>query len=537
MKPQNMRVGVKLVLGFAVVLLQLILVSVLGYTSIARMDERMDQLVEGNMRKTGLLHAMSDMVHQGAEVLRTVIIASDGKTLDAEIARLPTITERYIQSAKLLAALEQTPEGGAAQRRIQGAMEAALPVDMQVVKLVTEGRKSEASALLMERADPLTAVWRHALDDGIRLMQHANASAVAQAKAASEGTRKLLVALCTIAVLIGSGLAWLITRDLLRQLGGEPAYAAGISRVIAAGDLTVEVHPQGGNSNSMLHALELMRDDLSRIVKQVRSGTETMGVATGEIASGIQDLANRTEHQAAALQDTVKLVGQLTDTVRNNTEHAQRATALAGQSSLVSEQGGAAVARVVTVMDAIHASSRKVADIISVIDGIAFQTNILALNAAVEAARAGEQGRGFAVVAAEVRTLAQRSATAAREIKQLIAESVDHVERGTGLTDEAVRTMAVIGVSIGEVSGMIKKVFQTSQQQSKGIDLLNQSIQQIDSVTQQNAALVEEASAAAASLDQQAAGVSRLVSVFKVRKPQHGHGGQEPAMLAVPMRD
>ncbi|MES2258003.1 MAG: methyl-accepting chemotaxis protein [Pseudomonadota bacterium] len=531
---QNMRVSVKLLLGFSVILAQLLLISLLGYMAITQIDARLDNIVGGNMRKTELIHAMSEAVHLGAETMRTVIIVSDVKVLDGEIAKLPQITARYMAAAKLLAGLEKTAEGKAVQLRIHKAMEAALPVDMQVVTLAREGHESEAAELLMSRAEPLTLVWREALDDNIRLLQQSSQRDVGEAKASFTRIKTVAAALCIAAAAIGVLVAWIITRDLLARLGGEPEYAAGIARSIAAGDLTVEVATRRSDATSMLYALKMMRDDLSRIVTQVRTGTRTMDLATKEIASGILDLSSRTERQAGALQETVMLVEQLTAAVKTNAENARHANELAGQSSDVASQGGDAVGRVVDVMEAIQGSSRKVADIISVIDGIAFQTNILALNAAVEAARAGEQGRGFAVVASEVRTLAQRSAAAAREIKALIGDSVQHVERGTELAHQAGQTMTQIGARIREVTGIMGNISAASQQQSAGIDMLNKSILQIDNVTQQNAALVEEASAAAASLDQQAAGVSKLVSMFNVEESSAGSTRRTVPRLAIP---
>ena len=307
-----------------------------------------------------------------------------------------------------------------------------------------------------------------------------------------------------------------ISRGLLKQLGGEPGYAADIVSEIAAGDLTVDVKIRPGDSSSLLFAMKSMRDSLAQVVGEVRQGTDTMATASSQIAAGNLDLSSRTEQQASALEETASSMEELTSTVRQNADNARQANQLAASASEVAAKGGAVVSQVVDTMGSINASSRKVVDIIGVIDGIAFQTNILALNAAVEAARAGEQGRGFAVVASEVRNLAQRSAAAAKEIKELIGDSVSKVDIGAKLVDQAGATMSEVVDSIKRVTDIMSEITAASQEQSAGIEQVNQAIGQMDQVTQQNAALVEEAAAAAASLQDQAGNLSQVVSVFKL---------------------
>ena len=309
-----------------------------------------------------------------------------------------------------------------------------------------------------------------------------------------------------------------ITRGLLRQLGGEPEYAAGITRRIAEGDLAIGIELRKGDNASLLHGIRTMRDNLARIVGDVRAGTDTIATASSQIAAGNQDLSARTEEQASSLEETAASMEELSSTVKQNAENALQANQLAASASEVALKGGAVVAQVVDTMASINDSSKKIVDIISVIDGIAFQTNILALNAAVEAARAGEQGRGFAVVAAEVRNLAQRSAAAAREIKALIGDSVDKVTAGNKLVVDAGSTMDEVVASVRRVTDIMGEISTASQEQSAGIAQVNQAISQMDAVTQQNAALVEEAAAAAESLQDQAGKLSQVVGLFRLER-------------------
>ncbi|NHZ95156.1 methyl-accepting chemotaxis protein [Massilia sp. CCM 8734] len=328
--------------------------------------------------------------------------------------------------------------------------------------------------------------------------------------------RTLMLALSIGSLIVGVGLGWRITRRLTRQLGGEPAYAVQVAGAIAAGELSGAIAIRPGDTSSLLHAMETMRAALAGIVIEVRSGTDTIATASAQIAAGNLDLSSRTEEQANSLEETASSMEELTSTVKQNADNARDANQLAVSASEVAERGGAVVSQVVHTMASINDSSRKIADIIGVIDGIAFQTNILALNAAVEAARAGEQGRGFAVVASEVRNLAQRSAAAAKEIKTLINDSVDQVDAGGKLVDQAGVTMAEIVASITRVTVIMSGIASASMEQTAGIEQVNMAISQMDEVTQQNAALVEEAAAAAGAMQEQAATLAQVVSVFKL---------------------
>jgi methyl-accepting chemotaxis protein len=333
-------------------------------------------------------------------------------------------------------------------------------------------------------------------------------------------------ALLAVVGLLLTGVVALIVRSALRTIGGEPEAAAEIARQIAAGNLDAHVPVAVNDDSSLMAAMRTMRDGLANIVSQVRQATDTISTASSEIASGNMDLSTRTEQQAGALQQTASSMEELTSTVRQNADNARQADTMAGSASGIAVRGGEVVARVVGTMEDIHAASKKIVDIIGVIDGIAFQTNILALNAAVEAARAGEQGRGFAVVASEVRSLAQRSAAAAKEIKALIDDSVGKVDAGTRLVGEAGATMREVVGSVQKVTDLVAEISAASSEQTGGIEQVNRAIAEMDNATQQNAALVEEAAAAAHAMQEQAARLSELVRVFRMK-------GEAPAAAAM----
>jgi len=340
-----------------------------------------------------------------------------------------------------------------------------------------------------------------------------NIDTTAQADAAFNSARVVLSVSVLLALLVGALVTFWLVTSITRPLGA----AVSVAQAVAAGDLRCELVVSGKDETAqLLRALKYMNSNLSKIVSEVRLGTETIATASSEIATGNQDLSTRTEEQASSLEETAAAMEELTATVQKNADSTQHANKLAADAAGVAVKGGAMVAAVVDTMEAIEQSSNKIVDIIAVIDGIAFQTNILALNAAVEAARAGEQGRGFAVVASEVRTLAQRSATAAKEIKELIGDSVSKISSGTNLVGGAGNTMQEIVTAVKQVAVIMDEITRANQEQSIGIDQVNRAVVQMDSATQQNAALVEQAAAAAESLKNQAASLAQTVSVFKL---------------------
>ena len=342
--------------------------------------------------------------------------------------------------------------------------------------------------------------------------------------------RRVLWTMIFTAVVVVACLAlvsWFVVRAIWQQLGGEPEYAREIARAVAAGDLAMDIHTDAKDSTSLLVALKDMRARLATMVAEIKGSAETIALASAEIASGNADLAGRTESQAASLERTARAMDELTGAVRQNAANANEANTLVVNATDIATRGGQVVGGVVATMGDINTSAKKIVEIISVIDGIAFQTNILALNAAVEAARAGEQGRGFAVVAGEVRNLAQRSAAAAKEIKELIGDSVSKVNAGSALVDQAGVTMGQIVESVKKVQDIMVEIAMAGQRQSEGIEDIGRAIDSMDEMTQQNSALVEEASAAAESLTEQTGQLTGALSVFKL-----ADAGQAPALTA-----
>ena len=516
MASKHMKVGTKLGLGFGLVLVLLLSIAALGVVNMSTIHAKLDRVVNENAVKTELVGRMSEAVHIVARVSRSVVLLDNDAAIANEMNKVASARKAYDEARDRLAAMPANAAGVAIRDRIAGMQNASRALNNKVFELARAHDDVAATEVLMKQAGPVTQQWQDAMAEYAALQRATNQSDADAASTAYARARTMMLALSALAVAIGVVASVLIARNLLRQLGGEPDYASDIAGRIAAGDLTVAVDTRHDDNHSMLHAMKMMRDALSAIVTEVRTGTQTIAAASTQIAAGNQDLSSRTEQQASALEETASSMEELTSAVRQNTDNARQANVLADAASTVARQGGSVVAQVVDTMGAINDSSRKIVDIIGVIDGIAFQTNILALNAAVEAARAGEQGRGFAVVASEVRNLAQRSASAAREIKELIGNSVEKVEIGSKLVEQAGQTMSDVVDSVQRVNDIMVEISSAGHEQSAGIEQINQAVTEMDTVTQQNAALVEEAAAAAEALQEQAANLERIVSVFRV---------------------
>ncbi|MQA38534.1 methyl-accepting chemotaxis protein [Rugamonas aquatica] len=465
-----------------------------------------------------LLQTTTNLYAQGLQMgqaLRNVVLDPSNKAGIKNIEDASKSFAEHMQVAQGLVAPQS--EAGKMFADVAQLREKQAALQTKIMALAKDDQPA-AIQVLNKDETPVWRVMRGHLLDFLKAKKDDVKAAEASVIASTQRTLWISLGLA-LATLVAAGLVtyWLAA-NVMRQLGGEPDYAADIARRIAAGDFTEEIQTTGGDRDSLLSAMKSMQQSLAGIVAQIRSGAETISTASSEIADGNLDLSNRTEQQATSLGQTASAMDQLTGTVKQNAGSARQASGLVAATAAVAVKGGAVVSEVVTTMGEINQSSRRIVDIIGVIDGIAFQTNILALNAAVEAARAGEQGRGFAVVASEVRNLAQRSASAAKEIKELIGVSVQSVEQGARLVAQAGTTMDEIVASVNRVSAIMGEIADASEEQTSGIEHVNNAIVQMDQVTQQNAALVEQATAAAQSMQQQAAELAGAVSVFKLRR-------------------
>ncbi len=516
----NMKVGTRLFAGFALLLAFLVALLLLGLNRMSAMQANIDQIAAVNNAQVAQIMTMRGSVFDRMIAVRNVVLLTQMHEMQPEVDRIKEGEKKFAVADEKLTHLFEHPSTTEGERSLIKQVReqhAALAAPFnRAMELGLQNKASEATKVLIDEVRPVQRKLMTDLSDLAALEDKLSHEASADARAAYEGAQRLMISLGIIALVCGLLTAWFITRGLTRQLGGEPGTAVEVASRIAAGDLDVQIETQPGDTSSLLHAMKTMREKLSDIVRNVRNGTDTIATASGQIAAGNLDLSSRTEQQASSLEETASSMEELTSTVRQNAENAGQANQLAINASEVAQRGGTVVSEVVQTMEQINESARKIVDIIGVIDGIAFQTNILALNAAVEAARAGEQGRGFAVVATEVRSLAQRSAAAAKEIKSLIGDSVDKVESGSKLVAQAGSTMDEVVASVRRVTDIIAEISAASQEQSAGIEQVNQAITQMDQVTQQNAALVEQAAAAADSLQEQAGSLSETVSVFRV---------------------
>ncbi|WP_199538609.1 MULTISPECIES: methyl-accepting chemotaxis protein [unclassified Duganella] len=515
----KMKVGTRLGLGFALVLLFLVAVTTVGIFRMAQIQDRLDHVITVNNVVSRLVVDMRSNVGDRVTSLRILTLMTDAGDMEPEMNRIKELAGKYADAQNKLSsqfATEASAEEKALLATVKEQEAIAMPAIAKASELWLANKAEEATKVLIKEIRPAQKKWMAALDQLGALEDKLNAQVQTDAAAGFSAARSFMIILGVLAVAISVAAAYIITRGLLKQLGGEPDYTASIAGSIANGDLSIAIDTNGNDKDSLLSEMKEMRNSLVDIVGQVRSGTETIGTASREIAAGNIDLSSRTEMQASSLEKTASAMEELTSTVKQNADNAREANQLASAASDVAIKGGKVVSEVVNTMSSIDASAKKIVDIIGVIDGIAFQTNILALNAAVEAARAGEQGRGFAVVASEVRNLAQRSAGAAKEIKMLIDDSVEKVGAGTKLVGQAGVTMDEVVASVRRVTDIMSEIANASQEQSAGIEQVNHSIIEMDSMTQQNAALVEEAAAAAQSLQDQAAELSRVVSIFKL---------------------
>jgi methyl-accepting chemotaxis protein len=524
-------IGQRLALGFGVVIFLLLLLAGLSYVRISSLNQEVGKMVDARYPKTVVANSIKADVSEATRSMLNVLIMTDPSQIAKELGNIET---RNAMATKALAELTKSTtdaKGMEILKAIGTVRDRFIPGQATFVGLINEDKKDDAMVKFMFSLRPQQNKYFEQLDRFVAYQNEEMVKAGQDAAAQTKRTQLLIMVLAAVAAFLSLVVAFLATRSITTPL----KEAVAVAQRVADGDLTSDIHVTGSDETAqMMEALRYMNASLIKIVAEVRSGTDSIAEASSEIASGNMDLSSRTEQQANSLGQTSSSMRELTDTVQQNADNARQANQLAAKASEVAARGGSVVSHVIDTMGSITASSKKIVDIIGVIDGIAFQTNILALNAAVEAARAGEQGRGFAVVAAEVRNLAQRSAGAAKEIKALIGDSVDKVREGSTLVEQAGVTMEEVVASVRRVTDIMGEITSASQEQSVGIAHVNTTILEMDETTQQNAALVEEAAAAAASMQDQAANLARVVSVFKLDSSTRAAAPRAPVSTARP---
>ncbi|HDR9500834.1 HAMP domain-containing protein [Burkholderia cepacia] len=530
-----MSIKTKLLGGFGLLAAVVVIVSGVALKALSDTNAEFSRYMNGINARANQSAQIRTAVDRRAIAARNIVLVTKPSDLELELAEVNQ-AHKDVQEhlAKLKEMMANATDTSDRARELVGniaRIESSYgPVALRIVGLAQAGKKEEATADIDDNCRPLLAQLVRATD-AYATYTHERELAIAQQFADRYAMeRNLLAGICLIAVAVAAcGGLWL-TRKITVPIGS----AVDVARTVANGDLGSRIHVSGNDeTRDLLEALRTMNERLIGIVGRVRDSSNSIAHAVSEIASGNLDLSQRTEEQAASLQETAATMEEFTSTVRLNAENAQQASALAANASDVAHRGSSVVGRVVDTMTEIGHSSSKIADITGIIEGIAFQTNILALNAAVEAARAGEQGRGFAVVASEVRSLAQRSSTAAKEIKELINASVQTIRDGSALAGEAGKTMSDVTQAVARVTDIMGEIAAASAEQSRGIDQVNLTITQMDETTQQNAALVEQAAAASKSLEAQGRELSETVAAFRMPSGTHvtssGAHAQEPA--------
>ncbi|MGM3223587.1 methyl-accepting chemotaxis protein [Dickeya zeae] len=520
---KDMKLGSMLGIGFTMVIAIGFLVAIYGQLQLRQLGTDIQTLSQKRITNLLLIQEYKDNMNIAARVIRNIVLLSEPQQMAVEKQRLDNMAPRNNEIIATLHSAANTAE----QKALIAQLDQYRPIYEEAIKKAIEkglaNKDDEAREFIITDVRRAQDSLFKVIDTMLAYQKNATAVTADNSQSQAVNAGVIMLSLAVLITLVGSMIAWSITRRIKGQLGGEPAYASHIAQQVAQGDLSVNVMLKADDQHSLLAAMRAMRDSLSHIVSQVRQSSESIATGSQQIAMGNTDLSSRTEEQAASLQQTAASMEQISQTIRQNGETVREAAQLAAHASDTAAKGSDVVGNVIRTMDGISASSRKIGDIISVIDSIAFQTNILALNAAVEAARAGEQGRGFAVVAGEVRSLAQRSASAAREIKELITESMEQVASGAQLVGSAGTTMDDIVTQAHRVAQLIKEIGVTTTEQESGISQINQAVNQLDQVTQQNAALVEESASAAESLSDQARHLVQLMNVFVVTEHHQPH--------------
>jgi methyl-accepting chemotaxis protein len=509
----NLKIGTRLAIGFGAICAALVFMVGQGTVMLGRVNDGTDEIVNQRMPRIEAPTRMLSEVNEIALSLRNMLLNDEPADRAKQIEKIAASRKQVETIVQQMVGMLQDPKARAVLDKQREATTRYTKGTEQLLGMIAGGDTQGANAFLMKELRPTLVALKEATAAQIQVQKDLAAKKAHEAQATYENTRNLMIVLGLVILAGAALLARWITVSITRPV----RHALDVANAVAAGDLTSKVDAKGDcEVAQLLKALKAMNEQLVATVGTVRSSTDAIATASSEVAAGNLDLSARTEQQAGSLEETASSMEELTSTVKQNADNARQANTLADTASGVAARGGQVIQEVVQTMEQIHVASGKIVDIISVIDGIAFQTNILALNAAVEAARAGEQGRGFAVVAGEVRSLAQRSAAAAKEIKGLIGDSSERVEEGSRLVKDAGATMEEIVTSVRHVADILNEISSASQEQSAGIQQVNEAVTQMDGVTQQNAALVEEAAAASQSLQEQAARLTEAVAVFRL---------------------
>jgi len=507
-------IGAQIALAVGAMLLGLLCVIGVGVFGLSQVERSITGLVQVEAVKSEAAAQMRLAIVSRVDTVRNIALSTEINAMQGDLKRLDELVKLYADQRKALLASGLSPAEQAALDKSDAADVKAAPFLKQAVALARSMQPEMAAETLTVQLGPVQRQWMAALDELSAATAAGHAAVLASTQAARQRTLVWMCSVGLLAALAGSALAWLVVRGISARL----RQAMALTRHIADGDLSTRVDHHGSDEVAQtLDALATMQTRLHGTIGEVRAAVLAIETAAAEIASGTNDLSARTEQSASSLQQTASSMEELTGTVKSAAASATVASELARSASAVAESGGTVVAQVVSTMEQINTSSRRIGEIIGVIDGIAFQTNILALNAAVEAARAGEHGRGFAVVASEVRSLAQRSAEAAREIKGLIGASVDRVDAGSRLVGQAGSTMTDIVASVRRVSDVITEISLAAGEQTQGLGQINGAVADLDSMTQQNAALVEQSAAAAMSMREQTSRLARAVEAFRLQ--------------------
>ncbi|MBM2767584.1 MULTISPECIES: methyl-accepting chemotaxis protein [Burkholderia] len=518
MKIGRLKMRTRLTLAFGALMMLFVTGGLVSLSQLREANARISELVDDGDVKLALAENLSRQVYIGVDSIKTVLLVTDGDAIEALVKRGYAAKQQFMRDRETLRVLNR---GSAEASKLVDAIfetnDKRTVADFdQFVTLAKQGQHEAAGQWLVSRAAPSMQALQDTISRFIEFQRARNAELKSSSAADFERSKLVLAAVLMMCLIAIAGIGVVLTRSLRRELGVEPSEARDVTSAVAQGDLSCPVPVRGAPAGSLIVSMGEMQAGLRRVIESVRHHAESVTFTSREIALGNNELSARTEEQAASLEETAASMAQLTETVKQNADNARQANSLALHASGLADSGNEAVAEMIRIIKEINKQSVQMSEITSLIEGVAFQTNLLALNAAVEAARAGSQGRGFAVVASEVRGLAQRAATAAKEIKALILSSVAMVQDGVKQAGDVGGTMSDVGTAIKRVSDIVGEISAASDEQSRGIEQVHQAVSQLDEVTQHNAALVEQAAAAAQSLDEQASNLKVAVSVFRL---------------------